>query len=149
MDATQNAPAGATRAATDEAAQAAAPRRAVVTGHGALPEGLVSAVQQITGRGDMLVAFSNAGLGREEIESGLRECIAGARASVVFTDLPGGSATLAARRVMRDLPSLTVVTGANLATLIDFVFADDAMTATEAAQHAAERGRTALTAINP
>ena len=47
--------------------------RAIVAGHGALPDGLVSAVQQITGRGDVLIAFSNAGLGREEIEAGLRE----------------------------------------------------------------------------
>jgi PTS system N-acetylgalactosamine-specific IIA component len=139
----------ATHDAGNGANDDAAPRRAIVTGHGALPEGLVSAVQQITGRGDMLVAFSNAGLGREEIESGLRDCITSAGATVVFTDLPGGSATLAARRVMRDLPALTVVTGANLATLIDFVFADDAMTADEAARHAAERGRTALAAINP
>jgi PTS system N-acetylgalactosamine-specific IIA component len=124
------------------------PRRAVVTGHGAFPEGVVSAVQQITGRGELLVAFSNSGLGREEIESGLRACIDATRASVVFTDLPGGSVTLAARRVQRDLPQLTVVTGANLATLIDFVFADDAMSPREAATHAAERGRLALAVVS-
>jgi PTS system N-acetylgalactosamine-specific IIA component len=124
------------------------PRRAIVTGHGAFPDGLVSAVQQITGRGEMLVAFSNAGLGREEIETGLRAHIAAAHAAVVFTDLPGGSATLAARRVLRDIPSLTIVTGANLATLVDFVFADDGMSPAEAAAHAAERGRLALVTVH-
>lgn len=125
-----------------------APRRAVVTGHGAFPEGLVSAVQQITGRGEMLVAFSNAGLGREQIEAGLRAYIDRVGAAVIFTDLPGGSATLAARRVLRDRPDVTIVTGANLATLVDFVFADDAMSAAEAAVHAAERGRVALATVH-
>ena len=124
------------------------PRRAIVTGHGAFPEGLVSAVQQITGRGEMLVAFSNAGLGREEIEAGLRACIDNVHASVIFTDLPGGSATLAARRVLRDRPELTIVTGANLATLVDFVFADESMSAADAAAHAAERGRVALATVH-
>lgn len=124
------------------------PRRAIVTGHGAFPEGLVSAVQQITGRGEMLVAFSNAGLGREEIEAGLRSCIDSAGATVIFTDLPGGSATLAARRVLRDRTDLTIVTGANLATLVDFVFADDSMSGAEAAAHAAERGRIALATVH-
>lgn len=121
--------------------------RAIVAGHGMFPEGAVSAVDQITGRGGVLVSFSNAGLGREEIESGLRRLLAQHRVTVIFTDLPGGSATLAARRVMRDIPALTVVTGANLATLIDFVFCDGTMTAGEAARHAADKGRASLTAI--
>ena len=124
------------------------PRRAIVTGHGAFPDGLVSAVQQITGRGEMIVPFSNTGLGREEIEAGLRDCIAKSHATVVFTDLPGGSATLAARRILRDVPSLTIVTGANLATLVDFVFAEEGMSAAEAAAHAAERGRAALATVH-
>lgn len=118
--------------------------RAIVAGHGTFPNGLVSAAAQISGRGDRLVAFSNVGLCREEIETGLRELLDRHNINVVFTDLPGGSATIAARRIMRDRPSLTLVTGANLATLIDFVFADDAMPASDAARHAVEKGRAAL-----
>ncbi|MGI8546675.1 MAG: PTS sugar transporter subunit IIA [Gemmatimonadaceae bacterium] len=120
--------------------------RAIVAGHGMFPDGVVSAVEQITGRGSLLVSFSNAGLGREEIESGMRRLLAQHGVSVIFTDLLGGSATLAARRIMRDVPSLTVVTGANLSTLIDFVFCDGSMTSGEAARHAAEKGRASLTA---
>lgn len=122
------------------------PRRAIVTGHGEFPAGMVSAVEQITGRRDVLVAFSNAGLGREEIESGLRSLVEGG-IGVVFTDLLGGSATLAARRIARDHAHLTLVMGANLATLIDFVLADPALPCAEAAHHAAERGRAALCAL--
>lgn len=121
--------------------------RAIVAGHGNLPEGLVSAVEQITGRGNVLLAFSNSGLGREQIEAGLRDRIAHEGVTVIFTDLPGGSATLAVRRVMHDIAGLTLVTGANLATLIDFVFCDVAMLPADAARHAAEKGRATLNAL--
>lgn len=118
--------------------------RAIVAGHGALPDGLVSAVEQITGRGNALIPFSNAGLGREEIESGIRELLTLHGLSVIFTDLPGGSATLAARRVQRDTPEVAIVTGVGLAALMDFVFCPSAMSPREAAAHAAEKGRAAI-----
>ncbi|HEY8310882.1 MAG TPA: hypothetical protein VIG47_10015 [Gemmatimonadaceae bacterium] len=121
--------------------------RAIVAGHGALPAGLVSAVEQITGRGNALIAFSNAGLGREEIESGLRDLLALHGVSVVFTDLPGGSATFAARRVMHDTPGLVLVTGVSLAALMDFVFSASELPASEAAVRAAEKGRAAIASV--
>ncbi|HEY5086548.1 MAG TPA: hypothetical protein VII66_04230 [Gemmatimonadaceae bacterium] len=121
--------------------------RAIVAGHGALPEGLVSAVEQITGRGNALVAFSNTGLGREEIESGLRDLLALHDVKVVFTDLPGGSATLSARRVLHDTPGLMIVTGVNLAALVDFVFCAADMSAMEASAHAAAKGRAAIVSL--
>ena len=121
--------------------------RAIVTGHGGFPDGIVSAVAQITGRGEMLVPLSNVGLGREEIEEQLRTVLARDGVNVVFTDLPGGSATLAVRRVMRDMPSLTLVTGVNLATLVDFVFRDGTLDAADAASQAADKGRAALTVV--
>jgi PTS system N-acetylgalactosamine-specific IIA component len=120
--------------------------RAIVAGHGSFPEGMVSAVAQITGRGDILVPFSNVGLGREEIEAGLRDQLAQHDISVVFTDLPGGSATFAVRRLLRDYPTLSLVTGTNLAALIDFVFSES-MSPSDAAHHAAEKGRGALAVI--
>jgi N-acetylgalactosamine PTS system EIIA component len=62
---------------------------------------------------------------------------------VIFTDLPAGSCTMAARRLQRERPELTVVTGVNLAALLDFVF-HEGTAATEAAAHAVEKGRAAL-----
>lgn len=121
--------------------------RAIVAGHGAFPAGLVSAVEQITGLGNALVPFSNAGLGREDIESGIRELIAVHGVDVIFTDLPGGSATLAVRRVQRDTPGLALVTGVGLASLIDFVFCASEMSSAEAAEHAAEKGRAAIVTV--
>lgn len=130
----------------DPASSSSGPR-AIVAGHGAFAEGMLSAVALITGRSDRLIPLSNAGLGREEIESRLRELLLQHGARVVFTDLPAGSATLAARRIMHDQPALTLVAGVNLATLVDFVFRDDSISPRDAAEQAAEKGRAAMVVI--
>ena len=65
---------------------------------------------------------------------------------MIFTDLPGGSATIAARRIARDNPDIVLVSGVNLATLLDFVFSS-AATPEEAARAAAERGKASLIVI--
>jgi PTS system N-acetylgalactosamine-specific IIA component len=119
--------------------------RAIVAGHGVFPEGLISAVDQITGRGSVFLAVSNAALGSEEIEAKLRGEAATSGVKVFFTDLPGGSATLAVRRMMRTDPELVLVTGSNLATLLEFVFHSNE-DPREAAGRAAEKGRASLAA---
>jgi len=124
-------------------AAAAAQPRAVVAGHGEFAAGLVSAVQQITGRGELLIPIATRELGGDAIVEALREAIAGAGASVVFTDLPAGSCTIAARRLQRERPDLVVVTGANVPALLDFVFQAN-LPASAAAGRAAEKGRGAL-----
>ena len=115
--------------------------RAVVAGHGDLADGLISAVALITGRADALVPLTNRGLGAEQIEERLRKALEKG-IHVIFTDLPAGSWTIAARRVMRDRHDIVLVTGVNLATLLDFVLRDD--DAEEAARHAVEKGRAAM-----
>jgi PTS system N-acetylgalactosamine-specific IIA component len=117
--------------------------RAIVAGHGALPEGLVNAVDCISGCGSVFIALSNFGLAGSDIEGQLREKSAEHGIKVFFTDLPGGSATVAVRRMMRTDPSLVLITGANLSTLLEFVFQADA-TPADAARHAAEKGRATL-----
>ena len=119
--------------------------RAIVACHGDLAAGLVSAVQQITGRGDALVALSNTGLGAADVQARLHELVQETGAHVVFTDLPAGSCTMAARRLQRDVLGLTVVVGVNLVTLLDFTFAEG--TDAVAAGHAVERGRAAMQVV--
>ena len=121
-------------------------KRAIVAGHGAFPSGLVSAVQQISGCGDVFLAVSNSGLSGADIESTLRSEASATGVRVFFTDLPGGSATLAVRRIMRTDPEVVLVTGANLATLLEFVFQPEG-NPREAARIAAEKGRAALAAF--
>lgn len=117
--------------------------RAIVAGHGAFPDGLVSAVEQISGCGGVFRAISNSGLSGQDIEQALREAAEVSKVRVFFTDLPGGSATLAVRRLMRTDPTIVLVTGANLATLLEFVF-QAGVDPREAARLAAEKGRAAL-----
>jgi N-acetylgalactosamine PTS system EIIA component len=124
--------------------QIPAAARAIVAGHGSFPEGIVSAVQQITGFGSVFVPLSNAGLSGEDIETRLRSRAAELNVKVFFTDLPAGSATIAVRRMMRDTEGVILVTGANLATLLEFVFRGEERPG-EAARHAAEKGRAGLT----
>lgn len=122
---------------------AVASTRAIVAGHGDFARGLISAVEQITGRGNELSAISVTGLGGQDIESVLRQSMLDTGARVVFTDLQAGSCTLAARRVLRGMDDAVLVVGANLPMLLDFVFATDKRPA-DAAIHAAERGRAAV-----
>jgi PTS system N-acetylgalactosamine-specific IIA component len=117
--------------------------RAIVAGHGEFAAGLVSAVQQITGRGDQLIPISVTTLSVEAIENLLRERMLSANVRVIFTDLQAGSCTMASRRILRGMDDAVLIAGANLPTLLDFVFAEG-RTAPEAARHAAERGRAAI-----
>ncbi|HKR08346.1 MAG TPA: hypothetical protein VJS39_04080 [Gemmatimonadaceae bacterium] len=120
--------------------------RAIVVGHGEFAGGLVSAVGQICGMADKLVVLSMMGMTPEDIESMMREQLARTGARVIFTDLPAGSATIAARRIVKDDPAIVLVSGVNLATLLDFVF-NNSVSPTEAARTAAERGKASLIVV--
>jgi PTS system N-acetylgalactosamine-specific IIA component len=118
--------------------------RAIVAGHGDFAAGLVSAVQQITGRGSVFRTISARDLSGADLESLLRRAIEETHVQVVFTDLQAGSCTMAARRFLRDREDVLLVAGANLPMLLDFVFADE-LSPIQAARHALDRGRAAIT----
>ncbi len=119
--------------------------RAIVAGHGDFAQGLVSAVELITGRGALLVPFSAKGLSGVDIEGSMRKVMSEHDLRVVFTDLQAGSCTMAARKVMRTIPDHVLIAGVNLPMLIDFVFAE--LPAIDAARHAFERGRAAMSVL--
>lgn len=117
--------------------------RAVVAGHADFAAGLVSAVDAITGLGGVLVPLQVKGLCSEEIHALLRETIVATGVHVIFTDLQAGSCTMAARRVLREVGAVVLVSGTNLPMLLDFVLSREADAVT-AATHAVDRGREAL-----
>src|SRR3954462_11113928 len=117
--------------------------RAIVIGHGGFANGMVMAVQKITGQGGALLPISGQELSLAQIEQTLRASIAETGVSVIFTDLQAGSSTMAARKALRDIPHIILVAGANLPMLLDFVLSN-AETTVEAARHAADRGRSAI-----
>jgi len=117
--------------------------KAIVAGHGTFAEGMLSAIEQITGRTDGFIGVTNRDLSARDVEALMRERLAESGASVIFTDLPAGSCTMAARRIQREQPGLAVVTGVNLATLLDFAFHAESGDA-QAVEHAADKGRASL-----
>lgn len=119
------------------------PVRAIVAGHGSFASGLISAVEQITGKGAVFLAVSNTGLCLEDIQGTLVRALDDTGARVVFTDLPAGSCTMAVRRMIRARPGVVLVTGVNLSLLLDFAMQESA-DPLAAAQAALERGRAAM-----
>ena len=121
------------------------PVRAIVAAHGSLAAGMISAVDQITGRGSTFRAVSNSGLCLEDIQATLDRALDETGAKVIFTDLPAGSCTMAVRKLLRGRSDLTLVTGINLSLLLDFAMQDD-VDPVVAAHASIERGRASMVA---
>jgi PTS system N-acetylgalactosamine-specific IIA component len=115
--------------------------RAVVAAHADLAAGLVGAVARIAGdaAAARLVPLTNHSLGGAELVDAMREAVRSTGAAVVFTDLPAGSCTVAARRVAREVPGLAVVCGTNLPMLLAFALGSGSVHAQ--VQLAMEKGR--------
>ena len=120
--------------------------RAIIAGHGDFANGLVSAVDAITGKGSVFRAVSGRGHSAVTLEDELRKTIDATGATVVFTDLQAGSCTMAARRVLRDRTDVLFVCGVNLPMLLDFAMSTEP-SAIQAARHAIERGKDAISSV--
>ena len=97
-----------------------APLRGVVVCHGELATALVRSVEEITGIRDALVPVSNSGCDRGQLEERIVAAV-GNTPAVVFVDMPSGSCLLAAVRRLAGAPGARVVTGVNLAMLLEFL----------------------------
>jgi len=93
----------------------------VVVCHGSLAGALVQAAEQISGIPGALVPVSNTGCDRDTLEERVLAALGG-RPAVVFVDLASGSCLFAVLKRLRSQESVKVVTGVNLAMLVDFVF---------------------------
>jgi PTS system N-acetylgalactosamine-specific IIA component len=120
--------------------------RAILAGHGDFAAGMVSAVQQITGRGGVFKTITSRDLSAADLETTIRKAIEESGVRVVFTDLQAGSCTMAARRVLRDRTDVLFVAGANLPMLLDFALSPEPE-AVDAAKHAIERGKAAISTV--
>jgi mannose/fructose-specific phosphotransferase system component IIA len=114
----------------------------VIVAHTEVAEALLAAVRAIAGEDHGLVAVSNRGTDRTSLTRAL-EAATGGRAAVVFTDMAGGSCAHTAVAMARGRGDLKVVTGVNLAMLVDFAF-HRGLPLEVAARRAVEIGRTAI-----
>ena len=118
------------------------PLRGVVVSHVELAHALVSAVRAISGIDDALHAVSNEGCDPAALAARIDAAI-GPGPAVVFVDLPGGSCLTSTVRFARGRPDVAVVTGVNLAMLLDFVFHRE-LSPPDAARRAADAGGRAI-----
>ena len=116
--------------------------RGVIVSHAAVAQALVTAVTAITGISDALTPVSNEGCGTEELTERLREAV-GAGPAILFVDLPGGSCFTSSVRYAKKGADIAVVTGVNLAMLLDFVFHREVPPA-DAARRALDAGAKAI-----
>src|SRR6267154_389602 len=118
--------------------------RGVIVSHAAVAKAMVDAVTAITGIEGALTPISNEGCGTAELGERLREAV-GAGPAVLFVDLPGGSCFTSSARYAKQggTADIAVVTGVNLAMLLDFVFHRDISPA-EAARRAVDAGGKAI-----
>lgn len=117
----------------------------IVLAHEAVAQALVAAVRAIVGEGHGLIPVSNSGCDRAAILARLEEAVGG-RPAVIFTDMPGGSCAFSAGAFSRQRPEVRVVTGVNLAMLLDFAFHRE-LPAAAAAARAVETGRASVGGI--
>jgi mannose/fructose-specific phosphotransferase system component IIA len=103
---------------------------------------LVQAAEQISGVESALIAVSNTGCDRDTLEQRVLAAVAG-QPAVVFVDLASGSCLFAVLKRLRDQESVRVVTGVNLAMLVDFVF-HRSLSPAEAASRAAATGQASI-----
>lgn len=114
----------------------------IVLAHSEVAQAFVNAVTAIAGDGHGLVPVSNEGCDRRAIVERLERAIDG-KPAVVFADMPGGSCAFSASAYARVHADVRVVTGVNLAMLLDFAF-HRGLTPEAAALRAVETGRGAV-----
>ncbi len=101
------------------------PVQGLILAHASVASGLVAAVKQIAGIGDgTLRPLTNDGCGPDALLDAVRRD-AGSGPALIFTDLVSGSCGFAARKLVAERPGTAVLSGANLAMLLDFVFHRD------------------------
>lgn len=118
------------------------PLGGVVVCHGKLAGALVEAVEYVSGVTGALSAVSNTDCDRSALERRIAEAVAD-RPALIFVDMAAGSCLFAALQRLRQQPGIKVVTGVNLAMLVDFVFHRD-LGVEAAAQRAAAAGEKAI-----
>ena len=116
--------------------------RGVVVSHSELASALVAAVRAISGVDDALVPVSNEGCDPKALAARI-DAAMGDGPALLFVDLPGGSCLTSAIRLAHGRAEVAVVTGVNLAMLLDFVFHRDVAPA-EAARRAVDAGARAI-----
>jgi len=115
----------------------------VVVAHGDLAASIVEVVDSIAGIHGALVPVSNSGCSPARLKQRIEEAVGNAEEVIVFVDLASGSCGVASRAVSQLRGRTTVLSGFNLATLLDFVFHRD-MDLESLSRRLVDKGQAAL-----
>jgi mannose/fructose-specific phosphotransferase system component IIA len=122
----------------------------IVATHGNLGFELIRTAERIAGPQEGLVFVSNEGLSVEAfsrfVKERLNEC-SSPTGVVIMTDVPGGSPTLACRRIREDGGPAWIVTGVNLPMVLAFLQYRDSMEPENLTKAVAERGVKAIEVV--
>ena len=90
--------------------------------HGGLASGLKDAVEQMLGQQEGFLTLSNSGLAGKDLIDKINHILAEQNhpATVLFTDIYGGSCWRSSRFVASQNPKVALVTGVNLPMLLTF-----------------------------
>ena len=116
--------------------------RGVVVCHGPMAGALVQAADQISGVDAALIPVSNMGCDRDTLEQRVLAAV-DQHPAVVFVDMASGSCLIAVLKRLRADQTVRVVTGVNLAMLVDFVF-HRSLSPEEAASRAVAIGQASI-----
>jgi mannose/fructose-specific phosphotransferase system component IIA len=116
--------------------------RGVVVCHGPMAGALVQAAEQISGVDAALIPVSNTGCDRDTLEQRVLAAV-DRHPAVVFVDMASGSCLVAVLKRLRADQTVRVVTGVNLAMLVDFVF-HRSLSPEEAASRAVAVGQASI-----
>jgi mannose/fructose-specific phosphotransferase system component IIA len=118
--------------------------RALLLGHGSMPDGLVDAVRHITGcEPDAIVPLSNRGMSPDSMASAVQDAVRDGPL-IIFTDLQSGSCGFVARRVSQGATDIVVISGVNLPLLVEFAM-NRLLPLQQLVPRLLEKGRAAIT----
>ncbi|HTW92581.1 MAG TPA: hypothetical protein VMH22_12860 [bacterium] len=122
---------------------------AIVTGQGDLPRALLDAARAIVPDADGVSTLSNMECQVAELRNRLEQAILSLPAGdvVVFADLFGSSCANAGLEVKRSHPHIAVLSGANLAMLVRFLYHRNKKPFAELIPFLVETGRTSVQSI--
>lgn len=124
----------------------------LVVTHGDVGRELVRVVEMILGPVDGLDALSNGGKSMQDLTTEIGGWLdAGdgdGRSALLFVDDFGGSCASAAQLALVDRGGSPVLTGVNLAMLLDFATWRDTMSIAELSRRLVEKGREAISVLH-
>ncbi len=127
---------------------------ALVITHGDVGRELVRVVEMILGPVEGFTALTNSGKSVQDLTIEIRQHLTsppdrGSGISLLFIDDFGGSCANAAQIAVAEGEPALIITGVNLAMLLDFVTWRDTMEAGELSRRLVEKGREAISVLSP